>query len=261
VTTLINQSDYCAEMIPLIDASGRNVGCVVVKGTFDLHPNGLVQSPSQLPILYADEMGSWEQKEEIAVPADLVDYKPGTDVIVGRASEEYLRNVSPRKFGVRIGPVSISDKLGSEWSVGPLARDDKDRLKLAGTFDESWQSERMPLLPKDFDLRYNQSAPTNQVVAPHLLGHEAIAIEGMYPALPRVQGSLPGQAILVSGNVGNRYFLERAVLDTVFIFSEAPRISLTWRYSIQCQRKIEEIGNVYVKDVRLRNAAEVMGGL
>src|SRR5262249_37085300 len=52
--------------------------------------------------------------------------------------------------------------------VGPLGRHWAPRRSYAGTMDENWKKERMPLLPLDFDERYNQLAPP-KLIAPSYL--------------------------------------------------------------------------------------------
>src|SRR5262249_44792319 len=45
---------------------------------------------------------------------------------------------------------------------GPIARHWLPRAEFAGTYGEKWQTERLPLLPEDFDERFYLCAPADQ---------------------------------------------------------------------------------------------------
>jgi hypothetical protein len=62
--------------------------------------------------------------------------------------------------------------------VGFVARHWEPRRSFAGTYDDAWRTERMPLLPADFDPRHHQAAPPAQIV-PRLVGGEPVRVEGV----------------------------------------------------------------------------------
>ncbi len=76
--------------------------------------------------------------------------------------------------------------------VGPLARSWQPRLALAGTFDETWQAERAPHLPADFDFAHYNSAPPPLQAPSYLVGDETITVWGLRPDAPTVSVCLPG---------------------------------------------------------------------
>ena len=53
---------------------------------------------------------------------------------------------------------------------GPIARDWSPRMELAGTYDDKWETERLPLPPEDFSERFFQCAPEDQQPAKYLKG-------------------------------------------------------------------------------------------
>lgn len=55
---------------------------------------------------------------------------------------------------------------------GPVAAHWEPRCKLAGTYDEAWQTKRAPLLPNDFDPGYWNVAPADQQLADYQPGEE-----------------------------------------------------------------------------------------
>ncbi|MCA9706876.1 MAG: DUF2169 domain-containing protein [Myxococcales bacterium] len=63
--------------------------------------------------------------------------------------------------------------------MGVLARNWAPRLGWAGTYDAAWQDERYPLLPTDFDMRFNHSAHPDQWLRSPRQG-DRISISGMH---------------------------------------------------------------------------------
>ena len=65
--------------------------------------------------------------------------------------------------------------------LSAIARWWAPRLARQGNYDDEWRATRYPLLPKNFDARYYQSAPPDLVCTPHLIGDERIALAGLLP--------------------------------------------------------------------------------
>lgn len=111
--------------------------------------------------------------------------------------------------------------------LGPVAPFWKGRADYAGTYDQIWQDTRHPLLPRDFDLRFWQSAPPDQIAIPFLLGDEAYRLIALSPAFHEAIGWLPDIALAVQINGGMWRQLD---LDGVhFDWRVDHRITLTWR--------------------------------
>jgi hypothetical protein len=66
---------------------------------------------------------------------------------------------------------------------GFVARHWAPRAGYAGTYDDAWIRERMPLLPDDFDPRFHQAAPA-ALTAPRFQGAEVVRAEGVSPGGP-----------------------------------------------------------------------------
>jgi hypothetical protein len=253
-------SPIAGDLIPLIARDGRNVGVVIAKATFRVQGAALELDEAQGRIAFADEFVGEPGKSPMRVASDLVDYKPSTDVVViqpaGGTEKSPLRG---RKIKIEVGEVEFSGRVGKEWPFGPVRRDDKARRKLAGTYDEAWVEERMPLLPRDFDPRFNQVAPPGQVSQRYLRGDEHVRISNLYQEHEGLEFHLPGRTALVSGNVLSRYFTEVPDLDTVLIWSDQPRLALVWRLAIPTRQKIEEVRNVFLDFPRIRSTRELYG--
>jgi hypothetical protein len=256
----INRTPFAVEVVPMIDQDGRNIAVVIAKGTYEVRGQGdLALAPEQDNLVFADEYVGEPGKSDVRIPSDFVDFKPTTDVVLIRPSSDLEQSpLSGRRIAVEVGPVKISGRVGRTWEFGPLRRDEGPRKRYAGTYDQDWVENRMPLLPADFDPRHNQVAPPGQIAPGYLDGSELVRLTNLYSD-GVLECQLPGRALIVSGNVLGHYFTEVAVLDTVLIWSDRPWINLVWRHVIHVRQKIAEVSNVFIDLVRLRTARELYG--
>ena len=104
------------------------------------------------------------------------------------------------------------------------------RASFAGTYDEAWQKDRMPLLPKDFDRRFFNAAPRDQIAPGYLRGDEPVIVTGVSPNgriafhLPKVKP--PTCKIELRGNQKHEL---QTNLDTVIINTDENLLFLIWR--------------------------------
>lgn len=262
--TVFNNTELEADLVPLIDAEGRNVAVVIAKATYEFTPEGGMQwAETQQPLTMVDEFMGEPGASPLRVPSDVVDWKAAADVIIVPPpmplKESPLRD---RKISLELSTVRASQRVGRAWPFGPVGRDESPRAGYAGTYDEDWVANRMPLLPTDFDSRFHQAAPPNQTVQEYLRGDETLKVSGLYDnELSEIETSLPGRTMAVGGNVLGSYFTKIAHLDTVLIWSTPPQLTLTWRCVLRPRQKIEEVGFVHIYYWRLRAAERVYGAL
>lgn len=292
------------------DKEGRQVLVVVVKGTYEIRPDGRCRlAVPQIPPVEADISLGEPGESSIVDETDYATFKPKTDILLkgnayapgGKRTEvvDVQMTVGPvtkavRVFGDRIwkpglavgfevsapipftkmpliyerafggrdhppNPVGrgfhrpgAADVAGSllpnlenpkallknpyespgPACFGPVGRNWEPRVGHAGTYDEAWKEKRFPFLPEDFDDRYFQAAPADQVAGP-LQGGEKVVLKNVTP-----EGSLeftlpkPDIAAQVIGldDVDEQL---PAVLDTVVLEPELRRVSLVWRSSLR----------------------------
>ncbi len=115
--------------------------------------------------------------------------------------------------------------------AGPIGKTWLPRLRLAGTFDASWQAGRWPNLPEDFDYGFwNCAHPDLQI--PYPVGDEKIELYNLTPE-GRFAFRLPGFLPLVLVRYENGDVKEApANLDTLFIAPDDRHLSLVWRATI-----------------------------
>jgi hypothetical protein len=256
---LQNRTPFVLEGVPLIDREGWNVFVVILKATFDIGGDATLRvSEEQEPIWFSDQYIGQPKQTVMVAPSDCIDHKPAADIIVLQPGALRERTgLFGWKVSIEIGRLKKTNRIFKVWPFGPVGRNQKPRSRYSGTYDQTWVKSRMPLLPTDFDARYNLAAHADQIVSGYLKGDEHVKLSGLYPD-GAVEFDLPGHAVVIAGNVMSRYFTEVANLDTLVIWSDLPKIAFVWRHPIRC-KKIAEVCNVFVDLVRRRTATEVFG--
>jgi hypothetical protein len=117
---------------------------------------------------------------------------------------------------------------------GPIARGWQPRAAYAGTFDAEWRERRWPLLPTDYDARFEQIAPADQQM-PALEGGERVELEHLTPdgrwafRLPVINA--PAFLLYRDRAVGLRLRT-----DTVLIEPDLRRVRMTCRVALRARR-------------------------
>jgi hypothetical protein len=144
-----------------------------------------------------------------------------------------------RKFG-EVSPPAGFGFVSPHW---------QPRAGLAGTYDERWQKERAPLLPKDFDRRHLNAAAPGLVAPGYLRGDEAVVAAGVSAQgawrfqLPAV----PPPVVRLVLRDGTELDLETN-LDTVIIESDERRVLLLWRGCLPLVRGPLDVSDIEVLD-------------
>ena len=107
------------------------------------------------------------------------------------------------------------------------------RASFAGTYDKAWMKQRMPLLPTDFDRRFFNAAPPDQVAPGFLKADVPVEVINASPG-GRVSFNLPGVPppqcrVELRGRKDHR--LETR-LDTVIINTDENLLFLIWRTNL-----------------------------
>lgn len=130
-------------------------------------------------------------------------------------------------------------------ALGPVGRAWLPRRTWAGTYDEAWIRDRMPIPPGDLDSRYFQAtAPDQWIAFPR--GGEPVEIVHLTP-VPRIMTHLPSLATVVTfTRRPGRVTQKIANLDTVLVMGEAMLLCLTWRTRLIADRDLFEIESITV---------------
>jgi len=139
---------------------------------------------------------------------------------------------------------------------GPIGRAWPPRVKYAGTYDQKWLDEVMPVLPRDFDERSFQAAPEDQQTD-YLRGGEEVELLNLTPEgktkfrIPTVE--VPVEFSLHGGD--RKEF--NAPIDTVVIEPDERRFLVVWRANLPLRRNLFEISEVVAG--RMSRAGTVHG--
>jgi hypothetical protein len=128
-------------------------------------------------------------------------------------------------------------------ALGPIPGHWEPRRNYAGTYDEAWQKKRAPYLPKDFDARFFQVAPPDQVVPAYLKGGEPVEVLGATPS-GVLRFRLPEYRIDVTYRLDDGDHIRPAQLDTVILEPGLARLCLVWRSVFPCDKKVLRVREV-----------------
>jgi hypothetical protein len=138
------------------------------------------------------------------------------------------------------------------------------RAGYAGTYDETWARDRMPLLPDDFDRRFFNAAALGLVAPGYLRGDEQVAVVGASPfgsasfRLPAVPRPVCRVSLVprVDAHVETQ-------LDTVVVNMDEERVFLTWRGHVELRSGPHDVKAIGIEAPGLqwqpRPAASVAG--
>ena len=122
------------------------------------------------------------------------------------------------------------------------------RAALAGTYDEVWNRQRMPLLPKDFNRRYFNGASAGLIAPGYLKGNEPVSLRNASRA-GTLSFSLPGVEPPVC-RVQVRGHIDHAVetrLDTVIINTDDSVLLLIWRGQLAIRSGPQDVVSVEIR--------------
>lgn len=147
---------------------------------------------------------------------------------------EHLLGRPAPNFELPGAPNSAQKRRPPPAGLGPIARDWMPRRALAGTYDEGWQRERMPLWPADFDRRFFQAAPLDQQAPAYLREGATVELlnlssEGL------LRFELPRTRPVFCTHFGRRKVEHRPRLHTVIVEPDERRVMLVWQTALPCQ--------------------------
>ncbi len=132
-------------------------------------------------------------------------------------------------------------------SFGPIAGHWSPRVELAGTYDENWGKNRQPLLAEDFNENYYQCAQQDQQAKGYLKGEELFELYNMTPT-GVLKFSLPRISIGFTTHFDDNTTEEhRAVLHTVIVKPDFPKVVMVWHTNLECHHKVLKLLNTTIR--------------
>lgn len=159
--------------------------------------------------------------------------------------------------GIARDPAKLVDQPASQLelggksdvpaSFGAIHRHWQPRAAFAGTYDDAWQKTRMPLLPRDFDPRFNVCVPHDQWIVAPLRGGEPVLVLGATED-GQWRFDLPSVAVAFTSLIRGERRTHATHLDTVLVDAERRSIELTWRAVVPAPDKLEHIDEIRIRE-------------
>lgn len=203
---------------------------------------------SSMPVTYGHAFGGLYTQQSIGTE-DLTDFlvHPANPIGKGFARGKFLKllegQAAPNIESVDV-PIRDPEQLYAPVSLGPIGRSWSPRVQYAGTYDQRWQEEQFPLLPADFDERFNQCAPPEQQM-PFPKGGEEVLLHNLGPHGGALHFTLPDLTLpmVVLPKTRDPVTLTPQV-DTLTIDADEGTFDLTWRAGMPLRRSLQEVHTV-----------------
>lgn len=133
------------------------------------------------------------------------------------------------------------------------------RSAFAGTYDDAWMKQRMPLLSKDFDRRFFNASSPGLIAPGFLKGNESVVVENASPKgtisfnLPGVQP--PQCRVQLRGQKDKEL---QTNLDTVIINTDENLLFLIWRSNLILRNGPQDVVSMEIHAEGMRVPAEVL---
>ncbi len=133
-------------------------------------------------------------------------------------------------------PITRGGESHEPVGFGAIAPHWQPRSDFAGTFDEVWKATRMPILPVDFDLRFNNVAAPSLQLAERLREGDRLAVLGMSEE-ELFQIDLPAMPVVLHARYqdGHRDSA-RPAIDTMVVEPGPGVVRLTLRHAFPMGR-------------------------
>jgi hypothetical protein len=143
-------------------------------------------------------------------------------------------------------PIRNAEQRVTPQGFGYIGRSWSPRLQYAGTYDDTWLSERLPLLPVDFDERFFNAAPPGLVAQGHLRGGEPVLVEGCTPS-GRISFDVP--RVGLDAEAQFRFGREpiEMKLDTVVVDTDAMQSRLVFKGDLVIHGKLPQLRLIRVR--------------
>lgn len=118
------------------------------------------------------------------------------------------------------------------------------RSSYAGTYDEKWQKNRMPLLPTDFDKQFFNAAHPDLVYNGFLQGNEPVKVAGVSPRGP-IHFSLPNdQPKCVVETKESEVQQVEMKIDKLVINADVNQFIIVWSGSVRIPGEFQDIETI-----------------
>ena len=196
-----------------------------------------------LPLIWENSFGGFDSSNSNPSKHDALQDNPIGKGFVASASKLSLDEIPLPNIEDPDALLEGARRGGRAVGFGPIPPAWLARRQYAGTYDDHWQKERMPLLPEDFDDRFLQCAPATLTASQYLSGKESITLLGMTE-----EGKLSFDLNAAPPTIGLTFHktgrLSQPSLESIHIDAKARNVQLTWKSAINIQGHIESLKTI-----------------
>lgn len=200
-----------------------------------------------IPLIYERAFGGWDRSAPDPAAHEVETRNPVGTGFHGRHGAFVEEGMLPN-LELPDAPITGYHDTPPPAGFGFLSGGWAPRVSLAGTYDEAWLRSRMPLLPRDFDRRFFNAAPADQIAPGYLRGDELVRLANLAPEGP-LEFRLPApppprcRVTMAEGEA-----LESVPpLDTVVVDMDERRVILVWRAHFPVHRRIYDLRTIEVE--------------
>lgn len=213
--------------------------------------NGFASTPEEftsMPIVYENAFGGQYHEDEELKSLELRN-PVGKGYKGGRSNSEMNGVQLPNLEDPRSLISTVMD-CPEPVGFGPKAAHWAQRSQYGGTYDEAWQKQRAPYLPKDYSLTFNNCAHQDLIYPEYLVGGEDVKIVNMHPS-----GTLNFQLPIINLNGSLRVVRKRNQpitfnLETVIIEPDLMRLQMVWKSEYVANNNASKIHEIEVSQSR-----------
>jgi hypothetical protein len=201
---------------------------------------------TSMPLIYENAFGGMDDTPENEKHHVIDERNPiGKGIIAKHNSQEHqvpMPNLEDPKHLMR-SPTDRPMPAG----FGFISPHWHTRRQYAGTYDETWQSSRMPLLPEDFDRKFFNAAHPDLIVDGFLKGNEPVKVINASP-MGTIEFNQPvyKPVVEVLMKLTNKVTLT-VQLDTVIINTNDHTFQQLWRAELPIAGRIDELEQIVVE--------------
>ena len=131
--------------------------------------------------------------------------------------------------------------------IGAIGRSWEPRRRYAGTYDRTWQEFHAPLLPDNFDDRWNLCASPGLVADPPLAGGEPVRLLNLTPEGGVLAFDIPKVALEIEFRIKDRApaifvpYPDTVLIDLYAMGPETPAlVEMVWRAHVKAPRRMKD---------------------
>ena len=199
---------------------------------------------SSMPILYERAFGGKLQKSESEI--ETCESNP---IGLGFVDEANCENQFLPNIENPIELITSPKDKPAPVGLGFIAPNWKPRCEMAGIYDETWEKNRAPFLPLDFNLQFLNASSSGLVYPEFIQGGEEVSISNMNPD-GEVRFVLPEVKIKGEVMAGAKNFEQAFVVETIVIEPNEKRVMISWKASFSDDKFIHKVKEVSVSLLR-----------